>query len=137
MAIEVVDYDPRWAATDDLDAVVRRESELGGFGYRRIETGMSGRLFYARNAGRRRTHQLHVVDAQTWDVRNERLLRDYLRTNPDAVARYTDLKRDLIVRAVGSANSDEYTRAKTELIQDLTDRARLERGLPPVPVWEN
>ena len=30
----------------------------------------------------------------------------------------------------------EYTKAKTELIQELTDRARADRGLPPVPVWE-
>ena len=26
--------------------------------------------------------------------------------------------------------------AKTELIQELTDRARADRGLPPVSVWE-
>ena len=26
--------------------------------------------------------------------------------------------------------------AKTELIQELTDSARAERGLPAVPVWE-
>ena len=30
----------------------------------------------------------------------------------------------------------EYTKAKTGLIQELTDRARADRGLPPVPVWE-
>jgi hypothetical protein len=29
-----------------------------------------------------------------------------------------------------------YTRAKTDLIQELTDRARAELGLPPVPVRE-
>jgi hypothetical protein len=28
------------------------------------------------------------------------------------------------------------TRAKTELIQELTDRARAERGLPPTLAWE-
>ena len=27
-------------------------------------------------------------------------------------------------------------RAKTVLIQELTDKARIERGLPPEPVWE-
>jgi hypothetical protein len=30
----------------------------------------------------------------------------------------------------------EAVRAKTELIQELTDPARAGRGLPPVPVWE-
>jgi hypothetical protein len=32
------------------------------------------------------------------------------------------------------AGGGDYTRAKTELIQELTDRARAERGLPPAPV---
>jgi hypothetical protein len=30
----------------------------------------------------------------------------------------------------------EYTRAKTDLIQELTDAARAECGLPSVSVWE-
>ena len=39
------------------------------------------------------------------------------------------------VAAAGDALA-EYTKAKTELIQELTDRARAGRGLPPVPVRE-
>jgi GrpB-like predicted nucleotidyltransferase (UPF0157 family) len=65
--------------------------------------------------------------------RNELLLRDYLRTHPAEAQRYADLKRDLAVRYEASA---DYTRAKTELIQELTDRARAARGLPSVPVRE-
>jgi hypothetical protein len=34
-------------------------------------------------------------------------------------------------------SGDEYTRAKTGLIQELTDAARAERGLLSVPVWED
>jgi hypothetical protein len=33
-------------------------------------------------------------------------------------------------------DGDAYTKAKTELIQEMTDRARADRGLPSVPVWE-
>jgi hypothetical protein len=51
-----------------------------------------------------RTHHLHVVQASTLPTPNQVLLRD---------------------------NGDDYTRAKTELIQELTDKARAERGLPP------
>jgi len=29
-----------------------------------------------------------------------------------------------------------FDAVETELIQELTDRARADRGLPPVPVWE-
>jgi GrpB-like predicted nucleotidyltransferase (UPF0157 family) len=38
--------------------------------------------------------------------------------------------------AAEDTDGDAYTKAKTELIQELTDRARADRGLPPVPVWE-
>jgi hypothetical protein len=34
-------------------------------------------------------------------------------------------------------SGDEYTRAKTDPIQELTDAARAERGVPCVPVWED
>jgi len=36
----------------------------------------------------------------------------------------------------GAHHGTEYTKAKPELIQELTDRARADRGLPSVSVWE-
>ena len=71
-----------------------------------------------------------MVPAGTWDTRNERLLRDHLRAHPEDARRYGDLKRRLAAEHTGGAT---YTKAKTELIQDLTDRARAARGLPSVP----
>ena len=61
------------------------------------------------------------------------LLGDYLRGHPDDAARYgaLALKRRL---AALHDNGGDYTRAKTELIQELTDKAGAERGLPPAPV---
>ena len=47
--------------------------------------------------------------------------------------RVAELKQRL---AAEHTDGTEYTKAKTELIQELTDRARADRGLPPVPVWE-
>lgn len=121
------------AATDDLDRVVARDGDLRQLGYQFHDAGMPGRLFYRRGADRAWTHHLHVVEASTFASRNQRLLRDYLRGHPDDAARYGALKRRL---AALSDNGDDYTRAKTELIQELTDKARAQRGLPPVPVWE-
>jgi GrpB-like predicted nucleotidyltransferase (UPF0157 family) len=173
--IEVVEYDPAWAAraaaacaelesrlpglfaaiehigstsvpglaakpvidlmaAADLDRVASHDDTLGEIGYRRYDAGMSGRLFYLRDQHGRRTCHLHVVPVDTWPTRNERLLRDYLRDHPADVARYAELKRRL---AGQHADAPGYTKAKTELIQELTDRARAARGLPPVPVWED
>ena len=75
-----------------------------------------------------------MVPADTWDTRNERLLRDHLRAHPDDARRYAaELKQRL---AAEHADGTEYTKAKTELIQELTDRVRADRGLPSAPVWE-
>lgn len=122
------------ASVSSLDAVVAGEDALRALGYRRVDTGMRDRLFYPRDTDGRRTHHLHVVTADTWETRNERLFRDHLRAHPDAAARYGALKRELAGR---TEDSDEYTRAKTALVQTLVDAARAGRGLPPVPVWED
>lgn len=122
------------ASVPSLSAVADREDVLAGLGYHRVETAMRERLFYPRDdAGGRRTHHLHVVTASSWDTRNERLLRDHLRAHPEAAAAYGALKRDL---AVTVDDPDEYTRAKTDLVQELVDAARTTRGLPLVTVWE-
>ncbi|WP_116947595.1 GrpB family protein [Jiangella endophytica] len=122
------------ASVSSLDAVTAREDALVALGYRRLDTGMRGRLFYPRDGDSgRRTHHLHVVTADTWETRNERLLRDHLREHAEAAARYGALKRGLAAR---TEDSDEYTRAKTDLVQELVDAARAGRGLPSVTVWE-
>ena len=121
------------AAAASLDRVTAAEDALSGLGYRRFDTGMSGRLFYYRDEDGARAYQLHVVAAGTWDTRNERLLRDHLRQHPQDARRYAELKQRL---AAEHTDGTEYTKAKTELIQELTDRARADRGLPSVPVWE-
>jgi GrpB-like predicted nucleotidyltransferase (UPF0157 family) len=86
---------------------------------------------YRRGPTKARAHHLHVVQASTLPTRNQVLLGDYLRGHPDGAARYGALKRRL---AALHDNGGDYTRATTELIQELTDKARAERGLPSAPV---
>ncbi len=121
------------AATGDLDDVVARADGLRELGYEFHDARMPGRLLYRRGRDGAWTHHLHVVEASTFATRNQLLLRDYLRANPADAARYASLKRTL---AVTLTAGDDYTRAKTDLIQELTDKARSGRGLPPAPVWE-
>jgi GrpB-like predicted nucleotidyltransferase (UPF0157 family) len=121
------------AAVEDLDAVERCAEALAALGFDRHTNGMTGRLLYFRAHDGVRTHILHVVTLASWPTRNQRILRDHLRAHPVDAARYAELK--LAVAAAGVGSTD-YTAAKTELIQELTDRARRELGLPPVPVWE-
>jgi len=121
------------SATTALADVASREPALHRLGYRLVETGMRERLLYRRDGGPIAVH-LHVVLLSSWAERNERLLRDHLRRTPDDAARYAQLKRDL---AATGLDPEAYTRAKTNLIQELTDRARSRLGMPLVPVWED
>jgi GrpB-like predicted nucleotidyltransferase (UPF0157 family) len=120
-------------AVPALAAATDREAALLALGHWRLDTGMPGRLFHPRDRDGRRAYQLHVVPAETWATRNERLLRDHLREHPADARRYDLAKREL----AGSAGDPaEHTRAKTAVTQVLTDRARAARGLPSVSVWE-
>ncbi|MBB5914723.1 GrpB-like predicted nucleotidyltransferase (UPF0157 family) [Nocardia transvalensis] len=122
------------ASVRDLDVTVDREHILAALGYHREDNGMRGRLFYPRaDASGRSTHHLHVVRVEDWDGQNERILRDYLRTHPDAAAEYGALKRQL---AAEISDMNHYTRRKTDLVQTLVDAARTDLGLPLVEVWE-
>lgn len=121
------------AAVEDLGMAERCEDVLAGLGFVRHHNGMIDRRLYVRMRGGVRTHILHVVTLDSWPTRNQRLLRDHLRSHPADAARYAELKRAIVAAGTGPAG---YSVAKTKLIQELTDRARGELGLPSVPVWE-
>lgn len=119
------------AAAPDLDEV--NDDALASLGYRHEPSSMPDRLLYRREDYDSLRYHLHVVTTVSWPERNQRLLRDYLRAHPEARDRYAALKRDLMRRF---GEGEAYTRGKTNLIQEFTDAARAELGLPPVPVWE-
>lgn len=118
----------------DMMAPVRRLRDFNAeplltLGYQRRETSMTNRLFLSRPAcGRRPAFNLHVVSAATFGTRSERLLRDHLRRDPEAAEAYASLKSRLAARFRDDVQG--YTRAKTGLVQRLTEAARLAANLP-------
>ena len=123
------------AAVTDLEIGHALVERLEGHGYRLIKTGMPNRLFLRRpSAVDCSAFQLHIVEQSTWDERNERLMRDYLLVHSEAVAAYAAIKIQLARDY--AEDSLAYTKAKTAFIQKVVDKARAERGLSPVDVWE-
>lgn len=117
----------------DCDALL---DDLARYGYRLVPTGMRNRLLFRAPAQAPASFfHLHIVEQNTWDERNERLMRDYLLAHPATAKAYGDLKEQLISRY--RHDSLGYTRAKTDFIQTVIDQARSERGLPLVQVWED
>jgi GrpB-like predicted nucleotidyltransferase (UPF0157 family) len=122
-------------AVDSVDeAQTPLVEALAAIGYEPFEAGMVGRLLFIRDTNGERTHHLHVLPLARWHDLKERLFRDWLREHPEDRDRYASLKRALAQRF---SDMPSYTRAKTDLIQEIVDAARAARGLPSVPVWED
>jgi len=101
-------------------------------GYLFFDAKMPGRLMCTRDENGVRAQHLHILPVSRWDLLKERLMRDWLLAHPADRDRYAALKVELASRLGG----EDYTRAKTGLIQELVDAARAELGLASEPVWE-
>jgi len=80
------------------------------------------RFFIKEEAGRLRTHQIHMVGIETEFWERQLLFRDYLRQNESVAARYASLKKELAEREWADVN--EYADAKTEFIREMEREAR-------------
>ncbi len=111
------------------------QQALAGNHYRHTPTDMIGRHLFAKySAANNWTHNLHIMPFDNdFYMRNEILFRDYLKKQPELVLEYNDLKRCLALKQYASLEG--YTQAKTDFIQKVVDRARLEKGLPRQNVW--
>ncbi len=78
------------------------------------------RYLYKQQDGEDSFH-LHMVEPQSGFFRRHIAFRDYLRTHPESVAAYTELKIRL-AREFGSDRAG-YTDAKTEFIQSIERKA--------------
>jgi GrpB-like predicted nucleotidyltransferase (UPF0157 family)/quercetin dioxygenase-like cupin family protein len=122
----------------DMDIVVPSRAEvppvierLSTIGYRwRGDLGIPGReAFRLRSDDGRPRHHLYVVVEGNDAHLDHVLLRDLLREDAEARARYGELKRRAAADAVDDI--DAYLDAKAPLVEELLARARMERGLPP------
>ena len=129
----IIDMMAAVVSLNEVDALILT---LNNLGYQLIETGMPKRLFLRkRDEGTGQVFHLHIVEFSTWDERKERLMRDYLLEHPEAVKAYSGLKDSL---ATTYANDSlAYTKAKTDFIQGIIDKARDGLGLPRIDVWED
>lgn len=94
---------------------------LEGLGYEyRGEAGIPGRLFFRK--GQPRTHHIHLVEQGSDFWKDLLLFRDFLRANPEIVAEYDRLKKELAARF--RTDREAYTEAKTHFIRSVLGRAR-------------
>ena len=118
-----------------LEDVSYYESILSRPCYSFVKTGMTGRLLFAKHSDGVWTHNLHILPySESFYSRNEFLFLEYLKAHNDLVIRYGKLKQQL--KENPDLSIEEYTRLKTDFIQEVVDLARKEKGLPWENVWE-
>lgn len=104
---------------------------LAGAGWAEILTSVSTHEVRMLLSGRMRTHIAHFFPADAWDTAHQRLFADWLRRNPEDAQRYAELKTTAWAEG---ERGRAYTAAKSVFVQEVVDKARASRGLPPVDV---
>lgn len=129
----IIDLDIVVASEHDVAVVIE---QLAAIGYRwRGDLGVPGReaLTAIENQGLP-PHNLYVVVENNKAHLDHWLLRDVLRTEPEARQRYAALKKRNAELA--DRDMDVYVAAKAEFVAELLTRARAERGFPPASYWQ-
>ena len=129
----IIDMDIVVAAEEGVRRVIDR---LAPSGYRWCgDLGVRGREAFEppRDEGLP-AHHLYLVVENNRAHADHWLLRDALREDGEARARYAALKRRNAELAGG--DMDVYVAAKARFVAELLTRARAARGLPAVTYWD-
>ncbi|MFZ3580308.1 GrpB family protein [Virgibacillus sp. DJP39] len=85
------------------------------------EWGIEGRRLF-RKGGKNRTHHIHFYQADNPQIERHLLFRDYLRSHPEEVVKYSRFKEELAQRF---NNTSEYSPAKKEFVKEMEQKALL------------
>jgi len=106
----------------DIKKIDLFNEQMTSLGYECMgEFGMKGRRYF-RKGGENRTHQVHVFQGDNEeDITRHLAVRDYLRTHPDEVNRYGDLKESLAKQF--PRDIEAYMDGKDAFVKDLERKA--------------
>lgn len=115
----IIDMMPVVKDIEKMDSFYKK---MEGLGYESMgEFGMPGRRYF-RKGGDNRTHQVHVFQADNKeDIQRHLAVRDYLRTHPEAVKQYGDLKEKLANQF--PKDIEAYMDGKDTFVKELEKRA--------------
>ena len=121
-----------------VDALKCIEPLVVDLGYECLgEYGIPGRIYFRKrtenpspgqeHGGVGRTHQIHMYETGHEQYEKQIVFRDYLRSHPDAVREYEDLKRDLAAR---HDDIEDYALGKSEFVLCILALAQASHSIP-------
>lgn len=110
----------------DLAALDTKQPRMEALGYEALgEFGIPGRRYFRRdNLSGERTHQVHVFENDSPQIKRHLAFRDYLINRPETAQEYSDLKRELAAKH--PEDIELYMDGKDEFIQEIDMRTAQE-----------
>lgn len=106
-----------FVALDPLEPLSHYEKVFPRPPYRFTFTDMDGRYLFSKWQGGTWTHNIHLLPWAGFYERKEFLFRDYLRSHPESVQEFNQVKRSCAAQFPGDLEC--YSRAKTAFIQRI------------------
>lgn len=111
----------------DIETADARNERMEQLGYEaRGEWGFSGRRYFVKQQGSRRTHHVHVYQTGHPEIDDSCSFRDYLRAHPAQASEYGRLKQRLAQQFPLDGRS--YTDAKAGFVERMVKAARAWRS---------
>jgi len=109
----------------DLNEVEQFIEPLAKLGYEHVyHKEFPNRRFFRKGQRRAGTHHLHIYNYGSKEWKNNILFRDYLKTHPDVLKQYNQLKKELAEKYRNDRVA--YTNAKHPFIIDVIQKAEME-----------
>lgn len=104
----------------DINKIDSFNEKMNSLGYDVAgEWGLPGRRLF-RKGGENRSHHIHFYQFDNPQIHRHLIFRDYLRSHPDVVELYTNLKEELAERF---DDSSFYSQAKKPFVKEMENRA--------------
>lgn len=110
----------------DLAALDEKQPRMEALGYEALgEFGIPGRRYFRRdNLSGERTHQVHVFENDSPQIKRHLAFRDYLINRPETAQEYSDLKRELAAKH--PEDIELYMDGKDEFVKKIDMRTAQE-----------
>jgi GrpB-like predicted nucleotidyltransferase (UPF0157 family) len=107
---------------NDIEAVDAQNERMRQLGYEvRGEWGFSGRRYFVKREGSRRTHHVHVYQTGHPEIESACAFRDYLRAHPAQAREYGCLKQRLAQQSRLAGQG--YQEAKAGFVERMVKAA--------------
>ncbi|WP_405096908.1 GrpB family protein [Oceanobacillus sp. FSL H7-0719] len=104
----------------NIDKIDLFNNQMGTLGYDVAgEWGISGRRLF-RKGGDNRTHHIHFYQSDNPEIERHLTFRDYLRSHPKEVAKYSRFKEELTKRYETTSG---YSPAKRKFVDEMEQKA--------------